>query len=412
MAFSHLRVLVVHNRYQQRGGEDVGVQDEMGVLLRYGHEVRLLEANNDHVNGFVAKSRTAASAVYSWPSKRRVANTLSAFRPDVVHVHNFFPQFSPSIYYACSEARIPVVQTLHNYRLICPKGSFYRDGQVCEDCLGKSLAWPGVIRACYRSSRLGTATVAAMNYVHAALKTYQRNVSALIVLTEFARQKFVRGGLPPEKLVVKSPFVDVDPGIGPGPGNYVLFVGRLSEEKGVITLLKAWERLGARTRLKIAGEGALADYVCKQAANIQGIEYLGYKSRSELNRLMRDATALVFPSLWYEGAPRTILESFAVGRPVIASKLGAMEHLVRHRQLGLHFIPGDPADLVRQVEWMTDHPADWEGMRRLVRTEYETKYTAARNYEILMQIYEAVCNGRPVAQLSIPHTLSAPTAVS
>jgi glycosyltransferase involved in cell wall biosynthesis len=385
-----LRVIIVHNRYQQPGGEDVGVQDEFGVLRAHGHQVRMLEANNDHIKNFAARARTALQTVYSPSSRQRMAAAIAEFKPDLVHVHNFFPVFSPSIYYACDQAGVPVVQTLHNYRLICPSSILFRDGRVCEDCLGKVFAWPGVLHGCYQGSHLGTAAVAMMSSVHRILRTYEQRVQVVISLTEFARRKLVEGGFPANKLVVKSSFVDVDPGQGQGRGDYALFVGRLSQEKGVEVLLKAWEALGTRIPLRIAGAGPLADHVRQQQAVLPGVEYLGYQSRAEVTRLMKDARALIFPSLWYEGIPRTILESFATGTPVIASRIGSMESVVEPQQSGLHFAPGDADDLVRQVDWMIENPGEWQVLRQRTRAVYEEKYSAERNYEMLMQIYDAV----------------------
>lgn len=384
-----LRVIIVHNHYQQAGGEDGVVQDEYGVLASHGHQVRLLEASNDHIKGFAVRVETAFNAVYSPSSRRRMAASISEFKPDLVHVHNFFPVFSPAIYYACNDAGVPVVQTLHNYRLICPSSILFRDGHVCEDCLSKVFAWPGVLHGCYQESHLGTAAVATMAAVHRILGTYERRVQVVIALTEFARCKMVEGGFPAHKLVVKPGFVDVDPGQGQGQGDYVLFVGRLSREKGVELLLNAWEMLGSRVGLRIAGEGPLADYVRERKVTIPGVEYLGYKSRPEVTQLMQQARALIFPSLWYEALPRTILESFAAGTPVIASRLGSMESLVEPMQSGLHFAPGDVSDLVRQVTWMLDHPQEWQALRQRTRAVYEAKYSAERNYEMLMRIYQA-----------------------
>jgi glycosyltransferase involved in cell wall biosynthesis len=384
-----LRVIIVHNHYQQPGGEDVGVQDEFGVLTNHGHQVRLLEADNDHITNFAAQVQTAFRAVYSFSSKRRVAAVLSDFKPDLVHVHNFFPVFSPSIYYACDEAGVAVVQTLHNYRLICPSGILFRDGHVCEDCVSKSFAWPGALHGCYRNSRFGTTAVATMASVHRGLHTYERKVQKLIALTEFSRRKFIEGGLPANKLVVKPPFIDTDFGVGSGKGGYVLFVGRLSEEKGIVTLLEAWKSLAGRIPLRLAGGGPLKDYVLEKAAAIPGVQYLGFQSRQQINQLMQNACALVFPSEWYEGVPRTILESFAAGTPVIASGMGNMQNLVDDHRTGLHFQPGNSADLAAKVNWMLDHPNEWWTIRQSARKEYEAKYTAERNYELLMEIYDA-----------------------
>jgi glycosyltransferase involved in cell wall biosynthesis len=383
-----LRVILVHNRYQQPGGEDIGVQDERGVLQSHGHEVRLLQTDNDHIHGLTAQAHTAVNTIYSPASRRRMALELSEFAPDLVHVHNFFPVFSPSVYYACHAAGVPVVQTLHNFRLLCPGTFFFRGGKVCEDCLGKSFAWSGVLHACYRGSRTGSAVVGAMGSLHRWIGTFERRVRVVIALTEFSRQKFIQGGFSGRNIAVKPPFVDVDPGIGQGEGGYALFVGRLSEEKGIPTLLEAWRKLGKCIPLRIVGSGNLENRVREEAAVNPGIEYLGFQARPQINRLMQNAAALIFPSVWYEGVPRTILESFAAGTPVIASRIGAMESLIEHGRSGLHFNPGDVQDLIGQVEWMLSHSPEWQVMRRLARAEYEAKYDADRNYLMLKAIYD------------------------
>jgi glycosyltransferase involved in cell wall biosynthesis len=222
---------------------------------------------------------------------------------------------------------------------------------------------------------------------HRALGTWTRAVDVYVALTEFARQKFVQGGIPAEKIVVKPNFLRPDPGAGEGRGRYVLFVGRLTHEKGVDTLLTAWERLGERVRLKVVGDGPLAPRVAEAAQRSGGIEWLGSQPKDQVLNLMREAQALLFPSLWYEGFPMVIVEAYAVGLPVIASELGSMSSLIDHGRTGLHFAPGDPQDLAARVEWASEHPAELKRMREEARAEFEAKYTARRNYQSLMKIY-------------------------
>jgi glycosyltransferase involved in cell wall biosynthesis len=379
-----MRILLVHNRYQIPGGEDTVFAAEKAMLETHGHEISTLEPSNLEITGWPRRLKTGLQAIYSYPAKQRMSAEISRFRPDIVHVHNFFPLLSPSIYSACREAHIPVVQTLHNYRLLCPNALFFRDGRVCEDCMGKVVPWPGVLHACYRGSRLATGPVAAMLTIHRALKTWTDDVDAYIALTEFSRQKFIEGGLPREKILVKPNFVHPAPATGKGEGGFALFVGRLSAEKGVGTLLAAWETLGEKIPLKIAGDGPLADEV--KAA--RGIEWLGRVSRDRVVALMQDAAVLIFPSVWYETFGMSIIEAYAVGLPVIASKIGVVNSLVAHQRTGLHFLPGDPADLAVQVEWMLNHPEEWSQMRQNARAEFEAKYRAERNYETLIHIYE------------------------
>jgi glycosyltransferase involved in cell wall biosynthesis len=315
---------------------------------------------------------------------------LREVRPDVVHVHNFFPLVSPAIYYACRDAGVPVVQTLHNYRLLCPGATFYRDGHVCEECPTHGLQ-RSVIHGCYRDSRLGTATTAVMLKVHRQRKTWTEAVNRYIALTEFSRRKFVEGGLPAERIVVKPNFVLPDPGPGRGSRDYAMFVGRLVDLKGVPTMLAAWKRLNKRIPLVIAGDGPYrAELEAQLAGNgLSAVEYRGRLSRPETLAAIQGAKFLIFPSEWYEGFPVTIAESFACGTPVIASRLGSMPDIVADGRTGLHFEAGNADDLAQKVEWAWSHGVEMETMSRTARTEFEARYTAERNYEELIDVYQA-----------------------
>jgi glycosyltransferase involved in cell wall biosynthesis len=383
-----MKILLVHNRYRIAGGEDAAMHAEKSMLEEREHDVALLEADNTEISGALGQLKTGVGAIYSWHGKRRVAVELARFHPDVMHVHNFFPLFSPSIYSAAHGAGVAVVQTLHNYRLVCPNALFLRDGHVCEDCLGVAFPLHGVIHACYRGSRLATAPVAAMLAVHRAMGTWREGVDAYIALTEFSRQKLVASGLPADRMFVKPNFVHPAPPVGNGEGGYALFVGRLSEEKGISTLLAAWKQLVAETPLKIVGDGPLANTVKSAADKTPAIEWLGRVSRERVVELMQRATLLIFPSIWYETFGLVIIEAFAVGLPVVASNLCTTSTLVQHRQTGLHFRPGDADDLVTQVRWARSHPAEIQEMRRAARREFEAKYTADRNYDMLLNIYQ------------------------
>jgi glycosyltransferase involved in cell wall biosynthesis len=382
-----MRILLVHNRYQIAGGEDTVVQAEKSMLETHGHEVALLESDNADISGGVGRILAGMGAVYSPRGKRRVASELARFRPDVMHVHNFFPLFSPAIYSAARQAGVAVVQTLHNYRLVCPNALLFRDGHVCEDCVGRAIPLAAVVHGCYRGSRLATAPVAAMLAGHRALGTWINMVDAYIALTEFSRQKLTEGGLPAERVFVKPNFVHPYPVVGDGQGGYALFAGRFSEEKGVSTLLAAWKHLAEQIPLKIAGDGPLAQMVKSATKQSHGIEWLGQVSREQTLELMRHATLLIFPSVVYETFGMSIVEAFAVGLPVVASDLGAMSSLIQHRRTGLHFRAGDADDLVAQVQWARTHPAELREMRQAVREEFAAKYTAERNHEMLLNIY-------------------------
>lgn len=381
-----MRVLLLHNRYQQPGGEDGVFAAESDLLEARGHQVLQYTAHNDRV-AKMGRPALARATVWNGEVYRELRDLIRRERPYVAHFHNTFPLISPAAYHAARAEGVPVVQTLHNYRLLCPNAQFFRDGRVCEDCLGKAVPWPGVVHACYRGSRAASGTVAAMLTAHRALGTWSEKADAYVALTEFAREKFVQGGLPAERISVKPNFLPEDPGVGEGRGDYFLFVGRLSGEKGVDALLAAWERLGERVRLKIVGDGPLAPGVARAAERLGGMEWLGRQPKDRVLGLMKDARALLFPSVWYEGFPVVFAEAFAVGLPIIASDLGSMSSLVDPGRTGLHFRPGDPKDLAARVEWASANPAELKRMRGEARAEFEARYTAGRNYQLLMEIY-------------------------
>lgn len=385
-----MQILCIHNRYQIRGGEEECYEAEINLLREHGHKVDTYEENNDRIAD-LGSIQTAIRTVWSSESYKAIHRRLSEQNYDILHVQNFFPLISPSIYYAAKDRGVPIVQTLHNYRLLCPNAKFFRDNRVCEDCLGKFIPWPGVIHGCYRESRAASGSVAAMIAIHRAMQTWAKMVDRYIVLTEFAREKFIQGGIPSDKLIIKPNFVP-DPGLGKGIGGYALYAGRLSPEKGIGLLLKAWEQLGKEIPLKIIGDGPLATQVAEASKNNPGIEWLGRKSLEEVYTLLKEATFLVFPSQWYEGLPRILIESFAVGTPVIATDLGSMSTLVKPYRTGLHFQAGNAEDLIIQVKWVLSNPENVAQMRQEARSEFESKYTAQENYHRLVKIYSEIGN--------------------
>ncbi|WP_421658243.1 glycosyltransferase family 4 protein [Leptothermofonsia sp. ETS-13] len=382
-----MRILSIHNRYQIRGGEDESRESEELLLREMGHEVDVYEESNDCLAS-MSSIQVATRTIWSREAYNIVQQHLRKAAHEVVHVQNFFPLISPSVYYAAKSKGVPVVQTLRNYRLLCPNALFFRSGEVCEDCLGKFVPFPGVLHGCYRESRIASAGTAAMMMVHRTLRTWTEMVDVYIALTEFARKKFIQGGLPPKKIIVKPNFVHPDPVAGGGKGGYAIYVGRLSVEKGLDTLLEAWELLSTPLPLKIVGDGPLADQVAKAANRYPHIEWLGRRPVKEVYEAIGEAMFLIFPSKWYETFGRVAVEAFAKGTPVLAAKIGAIAELVDHNRTGFHFCPGDPADLATNVEWILAHPTQLAQMRQEARLEFETRYTAKQNYQKLMEIYE------------------------
>ena len=386
----------MHNYYQQPGGEDQVFAAEGQLLEKHGHHVYRHTVHNDEVSRY-GKAALAKATLWNSASYEELRTILRRERAEVVHIHNTLPLVSPAAYYAAKAEGVAVVQTLHNYRLLCPAATFLRDGHVCEDCLGKT-PWPGVVHACYRDSVAASGVLASMLTYHRARRTWTEMIDVYVALTEFAREKFVEGGLPEAKIVVKPNFLDSNLAVSEAPKGYALFVGRLSKEKGLSVLLAAWRTLGARIPLKIVGDGPLAQEIEKAAQEVAGVEWLGRQSRERVLELMQNAHMLVFPSIWYEGFPMTLVEAFAAGLPVVTSQLGGMASVVEHKRTGLHFRPGDPAALEAQVEWALDHPAELKGMRRAARAEFSAKYTAEANYPQLMEIYEkALASARGAA---------------
>ncbi len=385
-----MNILVAHNYYQQVGGEEQVFLAECNLLESHGHQVYRYILNNDRIETTPALE-LLGKTIWNWDVYREIRSLIQQHQIQVVHFHNTFPLISPAAYYAAKAEGAGVVQTFHNYRLLCPNALFLRDGKVCEDCLGKAIPWQGIQHNCYRQSKSASAAVVTMLATHRLIQTWNRQVDAYIALTDFGRDKFIQGGLPPEKVVVKPNFVDPDPGIGAGTGGYALFVGRLYVEKGIDVLLEAWKQLGAKIPLKILGDGLLAPEVIKAAQTFPGIEWLGRRSMADVYGMMQNAQFLIFPSKWYEGLPRTLIESFACGTPVIAPNLGAMSSFIAPYETGLHFQPGNVKDLVSQVEWAIANPEQMFKMRQNARTEFEIRYTADQSYQQLVKIYEQAC---------------------
>lgn len=388
-----MKVLFAHNYYQQPGGEDVVFAQEQQLLKDHGHEVVAYTRDNDEVEKFggIRRFDLVKQVIWAPDSHDQIHQLLRREKPDIVHFHNTFFMISPSVYSACRKAGVPVVQTLHNYRLMCPAATFFREGNVCEECAEHSL-WRGVRHACYHDSRLATGTVALMIAANRRRRTWVDEVDCFIALTEFARNKFVEGGLPEKKVHVKPNFVHPDPGARSCDGDYALFVGRLSSEKGVKTLLEAWKLLSMPIPLEVVGGGPQFEELNALAARLglSNVRFRGPVPREQALAAINGARFLLFPSVWYESFPMTIAEAFACKTPVICSRLGSMAEIVEDGRTGLHFAPRDPADLARKAEWAWTHPEQVRAMGLEARREYETKYTAAKGYPLLMDIYRDV----------------------
>lgn len=389
-----MKVFLAHNHYQQPGGEDRSFAAEAALLEEKGHTVIRHTVHNDEIKD-MPRWKVARSTVWNPEAYRTVASLLRREQPDVAHFNNTFPLLSPSVYYAARAAGVPTVQTLRNFRLFCLNGYFYRDGNVCMDCLGSTGPLPGVAHACYRSSHLESLGVAALQTTHRLAGTWTTMVDRYIALTPSARTLFVDAGLPADRIDLKPNFLRNPMPPGSGDGGYALFVGRLSPEKGVELMLEAWTELGDRLPLRVVGDGPLADRV-RRAAAPGRIEAVGRVSPERVQALMGEATMLIFPSLWYETFGRVGMEALAAGTPVVASDHGAMADLIEHGRTGRLFQPGSATDLVEQVQWLLDHPQARADMRSAAREEFEAHYTGERNYQLLMAIYRRAQAGSTV----------------
>lgn len=359
---------------------------EVELLRQNRHEVIEYTNHNDALSD-LSRVQAAARTIWSRKSVQDLSQLIRRHTPDIAHFHNVFPLISPSAYHACRRLGVPVVQTLHNFRLLCPSATLFRDGHVCHDCVGRAVPWPGIVHGCYRGSRAQSAVVAGMLVLHRGIGTWRNQIDVYIALSQYAMDTFVRAGFPAAKFVIKPNFVSPDPGRGDGSGGYALFVGRLTPEKGVRTLLLAWERLG-HIPLKIVGDGPLLrETVARVQERRLKVEVLGVRPHAQVIGLMTGAYCLVFPSEWYEGFPMAILEAYACGVPVVASRLGTMAEVVHDNRTGLLFAAAKPEDLASQVEELWRRPDLRRQLGGLAREEFESRYTDRSNHEALMRIY-------------------------
>ena len=391
-----MHVLVLHNRYRLNGGEDAVVRSEIELLRSRSVKVTEFTVTNEAEAGNWSSSlRLGAAAIWSQASYRQVKELCADVRPDIAHAHNFWMRLSPSIHYACRKAGVATVQTLHNFRLLCVRADFLRDGRVCQDCLGHT-PWRGVVHRCYRDSASASAAVAGMISAHRLAGTWRTHVDAFIALSEHSKSKFVEGGIPKQKLFVRPNFLEdtAAPATLPSGSNVVLFVGRLSEEKGVELLLRAWRevRKASRGILRIVGDGPLRAQLERQAQNsgfaASEVQFAGTLAYAEVVREIGNARALALPSLCFENCPRTLLEAFCSGRPAVVPNRGSLDELVHHDETGLKFDAGDEASLAQALLKVLSPSAAVDAWGSSARLEYLSRYTPNAGFERLMQIYQ------------------------
>ena len=440
-----MKVIQVHNYYQQAGGEDAVVKAEHDLLIEKGDEVVPYYKDNQALGtGVWELAKASLTTIWNWQTYREFRELLRSEKPDVVHCHNTFPLISPSIYWACAKEGIPVVQTLHNYRLLCLNAFLFREtklgdksisrGEICEKCLTKNFKYPGINYGCYRNSRAGSLIVALMLLFHKLIGTWSRKVTAYIALTDFQKQKMIEGGLPGDKIWVKPNFLQrtEDWGQKTDEGNqqsiingqqsdfrglssdvrsliagqtpFALFVGRLSPEKGCDVLLKAWARFQQTWRrehggvvsdtfqLLIVGDGPEREKLEKLSVKLKmtsSVKFVGKQPKCKIMGLMREGCFLVLPSLWYEGFPMTIVEAFSCGLPVIAANHGGMKSVIKEGRTGLLFNSGDPLNLSETLDKAFNNTKLRE-LGKCALDEYEMYYSEDANRDLLLGLYNKI----------------------
>ena len=385
-----MKILLIHNTYQHKGGEDSVLKNEY-QLLKENNSVEKLLFNNDNIKSSFDKLKIGFTSIFNNSSAKIVEKKIKEFSPDIIHVHNFFPIASPSIFYVANRLNIPIVMTIHNYRLICPNALLFKNNEICEKCIKKSFAIDGVLNGCYRESKVQTFALALMSYIHKKRKTWSTKIDKYIALTNFAKNKILDSSLnlDENKIVIKPNFVE-DNGFDYDKEEYFLFVGRLSIEKGIKLLLKSFEE--NHKKLIIIGSGPLEAVVKESAQKNSNIEYVGYQNKEFIIHKLKKAKALIFTSIWYEGMPMTILESFSVGTPIIAPNIGGPNEIVKNHINGLIYESNNLNSLSSKIEILASENKLHKQLCVGARKSYEEGYTVAKNYKLLMDIYKGVIN--------------------
>lgn len=382
-----MRILQVHNRYREPGGEAQSIANERRALEEAGHEVVLYERDSREIDQLspLGKLRAGLNVSASSDACREIAACVDAHRPDVAHIHNTVPLITPAVYAVLQAHGVPVVQALRNYRFFCASGTFYRSGHNCFDCADGSPL-PAVLHGCYRDSRLQSAAMAAM--LVRSRTTMRQDIDAYVAVSDYVKDRFLAAGYATERLFVKPNF-EFDPGLheATSPPEHVFFFGRLTEEKGVDTLLRAWRSIS--TPLVIAGDGPLRSLVeteCRDPA-LSHVKYLGLLSKSDTGSYIRRAHFVVVPSRWHEPFGRTVIEAYAHAKPVLAARTGALTELVSENRTGALFTGGDAVDLGHQAEALLADPGRTRDMGHAARTRFESDFSPGPNVRAMLEIY-------------------------
>jgi glycosyltransferase involved in cell wall biosynthesis len=386
-----MKVLLVHNHYRTSApsGEDAVAENERNLLEENGVVVVPYEKFNDDVDDSSFLKRIRLGLGYAWSRRTysEVSLLIRQTHPEIAHLHSIHPQISPSVYAACQDMEVPVVHTLHNYRYVCPGALLQRDGRPCEECVGR-LPFNALRYRCYRDSLAATGSIFWMISYNRLRGTFTKQVNRYIALTEFAASRLESGGLPADRIEVKPNFLSVASSVVKERQNYAVYVGRLSEEKGVKTLLTAWSSV-IGLPLKVLGDGPLrAELELKARELALEVEFMGARSKEEVLSTVGNALLQIVPSEWYEGFPMVILEAYACATPVVASRIGSLAEVVHDGVTGLHFEAGNPADLARKVNTLGSNPDLASRLGMEARGLFLGKYTPEQNFKMLLGIYK------------------------
>ncbi|MSM40122.1 MAG: glycosyltransferase [Geobacter sp.] len=387
-----MRILFVHNYYGSSApsGENRVFEAEQALLKRHGHEVFEFVRNSDEIRlkGVFGIIQGACSTPWNYMAAHSIRQCVWRIQPDVVHVHNTFPLISPAIFHAIGSSAAKVL-TLHNYRLFCPAAIPTRNGRACTDCIDGHSTLPALIHGCYRHSHIATLPLAASVALHRAIGTWTHKVDAFIALTDFQKDLMVKAGLPAKRVHVKPNFYPGNPTPIPWKvrGEYAVFAGRLSQEKGVETLVRAWALWGADApELRIVGDGPLRGNL-EQLAGRLSISFLGQLSSEAAQAQIAGAKLLILPSECFEGFPMVVREAFAFGTPAAVSNIGPLPVIVSNKENGVVFDPADPQSLVHVVRTTWNSPGLLETLSQGARLSFEGNYTEQANYLTLKRIY-------------------------
>jgi glycosyltransferase involved in cell wall biosynthesis len=378
-----MRILLAHNKYQQPGGEDVVFDQEAKLLSESGHDINKFVVSNESIEGLISKADAFLNILENRRIVEEFAERVSSFKPDIVHFHNFFPRLSPGAVSYVLERKIPTLQTLHNFRHVCANGMFLRHNSICQLCLNKPMRIPALIHRCYRHSSLATFAVTRVGRRFRQLFDSHPDHLTLVALTKFARKQMIDDGYSPDRILTKPNSV---PDAGAGPhmrDRRVLFVGRLSVEKGADFLIHLANSIDAT--FEIIGDGPEAERLRTSAPS--NVVFRGRLDHHDVLERIKTAAVVAVPSRWFEGFPMIVAEAFSAGTPVIASRIGSLAEIVEDDISGITVEPDNHQSWKQAIERILNDPLLARSLGHGARLAFEGNYTSQHNLRCLVGIY-------------------------